>query len=1164
VTTPSKPLVDQQARDRIRGDLDTTLIVEAAAGTGKTSELVERVMALLCQGKTTLARLVAVTFTEKAAGEMKLRLRTEIERARGRVGAKERARLDVALEELEEAHIGTIHGFCAELLRQRPVEARVDPLFVAADEDQQSRVFDEAFERWFQTVLADPPEGVRRVLRRKARGRQIPGSASSWTNQGGDRSGAREVLRRAGLALIQQRDFDAPWRRDPFDRNPTLDALVARLQELGNLSARAMDPDDWAAKSLKEVERFVSELLRREAVRGRDHDGLEEELRGLARGKYWGWKGRGKWFAEGKSRLEVLDLRQATKQELDRVIERADADLAACLHEDLRPLVEAYEAQKTRAGRLDFLDLLLLARNLVKSDGAVRRELQQRFTHLLVDEFQDTDPLQAELLLLLAADDPDQTQWLDARPIPGKLFVVGDPKQSIYRFRRADVTLYEATKRRLLSRGAELVHLTTSFRSTPSIQAAVNAAFAPRMQGSPDGSQAEYVALQSFRDEPVGRPSVIALPVPRPYSDFGKITGYSIDASLPDAVGAFVDWLIRTSGWTVTERERPTSRVPIEARHVCLLTRRFVNGGRDLTRDYVRALEARRIAHVLVGGRSFHAREEVVALRNALSAIEWPDDELSVFATLRGPFFALGDDALLAFRHQTGSGPHPLRPLDLTVLDELTRPVSEALEILRRLHLGRNRRATADTVAQLLDATRAHAGVAIWPTGEQALANLLRVVDQARRFEAAGATSFRAFVQWLDEESERGNAAEAPVVEEGTDGVRIMTVYKAKGLEFPVVILVDPTCPHTFQEPSRYVDGAKRLWAMPLAQCTPVELIDHREEVLRHDNDEAVRLTYVAATRARELLVVPVVGDEAYPGWVDVLHPVLYPRAVDWRRSQPAPGCPPFGADSVLLRPEGRDPEGSVAPGLHAPALGTHSVVFWDPRALELDKPEEAGLRQQRILAADETGVVAEEGSRAHAEWFARRTSLLERGAVPTFRIETVTQDRAGGSGPEIEVTLEQTDASKTQRPGGKRFGTLVHAVLAGIALDAGATQALAAAGTYGQMLGSSAEEIASAAHAVSAALRHPVMQAARAAGDACRREAPVLLLRADGALVEGALDLAYRVTGPGGVVWVIVDYKTDAELSSRRAEYEEQVRTYARAVAKATGEATRGVLLRV
>ena len=396
----------------------------------------------------------------------------------------------------------------------------------------------------------------------------------------------------------------------------------------------------------------MAELHAREAVRPRDYDGLEAELRALSRHWTWGYTGRGKFFAKGLERDAVVADRDGAKQELLRVLERADADLAAHLFGELRPLVDRYELLKGRAGKLDFLDLLILTRDLLAGNRAVRNELQSRYTHLLVDEFQDTDPLQAEILLLIAADDPAERDAWAARPIPGKLFVVGDPKQSVYRFRRADVALYEKIKRRLIDYGAKLVHLTTSFRGAPSIQSAVNTAFAPLMQGSEDGSQASYVALQPFRDEPRGRPTIIALPVPRPYGDYRKVTSWRIDDSLPDAVGAFVDWLIRKSGWTVTERERPTLQVPLQARHVCLLFKRFQNFRTDVTRGYVRALEVRQVPHVLVGGRSFHAREEVLAVRNALASIEWPDDELSVFATLRGPFFALGDDALLAFRHK--------------------------------------------------------------------------------------------------------------------------------------------------------------------------------------------------------------------------------------------------------------------------------------------------------------------------------------------------------------------------------------------------------------------------------------------------------------------------------------------------------------------------------
>src|SRR4029079_331216 len=215
---------------------------------------------------------------------------------------------------------------------------------------------------------------------------------------------------------------------------------------------------------------------------------------------------------------------------------------------------------------------------------------------------------------------------------------------------------------------------------------------------------------------------------------------------------------------------------------------------------------------------------------------------------------------------------HPLRKRDDAKLTELTRPVSDALEVLAKLHVGRNRRTIAETIAQFLEATRAHAGVAIWPAGEQALGNILRVLDMARRFEQGAVTSFRAFVIRLEDDAERGGVNEAPVVEEGTDGVRIMTVHKAKGLEFPVVILVAPTATARFKDPSRYVDPQKKLWAVPLCGASPKELLDRRDEILRQDREEAHRLLYVATTRARELLVLPVVGDdraEETDGWLD-------------------------------------------------------------------------------------------------------------------------------------------------------------------------------------------------------------------------------------------------------------------------------------------------------
>src|SRR2546428_9714044 len=219
----------------------------------------------------------------------------------------------------------------------------------------------------------------------------------------------------------------------------------------------------------------------------------------------------------------------------------------------------------------------------------------------------------------------------------------------------------------------------------------------------------------------------------------------------------------------------------------------------DLTRAYVRALEARRIPHVLGGGRSYHAREEVLAMRVAATAIESPDDELAVFAALRGPLFALGDDALVLFRERHGRL-HPLRKRPQAV-GAAEAEVFDALALLGELHLRRNRRPIAETLSRLLDATRAHAGIAMRPAGEQALGNVLRVLELARRFEAAGASSFRAFVDRLAPDAERGEAAGAAVVEGGTQGRRLLGVHQGEGREFPVVVPLDPWPPPRPREP---------------------------------------------------------------------------------------------------------------------------------------------------------------------------------------------------------------------------------------------------------------------------------------------------------------------------------------------------------------------------
>jgi ATP-dependent exoDNAse (exonuclease V) beta subunit len=1154
------PLADQAERDRIQTGLDRTMVVEAAAGTGKTSALVSRMVGVLVAGRARLGQMVAVTFTDAAAGELKLRLRAEVERARSDAGIPEASAhaLTDALRELEEARIGTIHSFCADLLREQPVEAGVDPLFEVAAKDVEADLLGRAFDHWFAAELANPSEGVRRFLRRTLRGRPR------------GEEGPRAALRSAAASLAERRDFPAAWRRDPFAREPEIDALMEEVNALGALAA-AGDPRDYFTKSLVEIERFASEVSRREAIRGRDYDGLEAELTEFSRERnsHWRWKGS-QWARSPFDRAEVRRRRDRLCQRLRAFAAASGADLAPRLRDDLWPVVMEYERLKERAGYLDFMDLLLRARDLLRGNETVRRELQARFTHIFVDEFQDTDPLQLEILMLLVADDPAETDWRRVRPVPGKLFLIADPKQSIYRFRRADVALFEVAKRKLQENGAELVPLSVSFRAVPELQEVVNTAFAPRLSGSAAG-QAAYVPLMPWRSDVEDQPVLVALPVPAPYGDYKpEIVDWKIRESLPDTVAAFVHWLVHKSGWTVTERGSPEARLPVSPRHVCLLFRRFRSNLDDATRPYVRALEARGLPHVLVGGGSFHRREEVEALRNALTAIERPDDELMVFATLRGPLFALSDGALIAFREEIGSL-HPFRQVPEDLKDPL-RDVAGGLALLRSLHRSRNHRPIADTIGRLLAATRAHAGLAIWPTGEQALANVTRLMDLARRAERSGVLSFRAFVTRLADDAERGEASEAPTIEEGTEGVRIMTVHRAKGLEFPVVVLADLTVPEIHQDPDRYVDAERGLCAMRLAGCLPPELQENAAEERERERDEALRVLYVAATRARDLLVVPAVGDGRQDGWMAALNPVLYPpesRAGTAETRKP-PGCPDFGVDSVPGRP--RDvakPKGSVAPGLHRPEVGSHRVVWWDPSVLALNVPESLGLRQERLLHADESRRSEEAGIRAHAAWQEVRAAVRAQGGTESVRVVTATERAREPNAAAVEVAIGPIEveavAHDRPRPHGKRFGTLVHNLLAAVELDAGSDAVRAQAVLEGRVLGAPDDEVGAATETVVEALAHPLLKRAAAAARAgrCRRETPIALQLEDGILVEGVADAAFYEEVPEPA-WTVVDFKTDVEIAGRLDEYRRQVGLYARAIAHSTGRPARGVLLRV
>jgi ATP-dependent exoDNAse (exonuclease V) beta subunit len=438
------------------------------------------------------------------------------------------------------------------------------------------------------------------------------------------------------------------------------------------------------------------------------------------------------------------------------------------------------------------------------------------------------------------------------------------------------------------------------------------------------------------------------------------------------------------------------------------------------------------------------------------------------------------------------------------------------------------------------------------------------VAELARRYEAEGGISFRGFLDELRAQAESGEATEAPILEEGSDGVRLMTVHKAKGLEFPVVVLVDMTAKLNRTTASRYLDAARGMCAVQLAGCSPRDLIDHEHDELRRDAAEGARLAYVAATRARDLLVIPAVGDCEREGWIQSLNSAIYPPMETRKQPTKAAGCAEFKSkDSVLSRPDG-DPANSatVCPGLHR--VGDYSLVWWDPHVLDLGAELSLGIRKPDLIVKDVPNAIVDFGLKTYKAWREQRDAAASTAASPSIAAQPATAwAKALDTEPPFAVPpvsiveLPRDD----ERPGGIRFGALVHDALATVPLDADTETIRRVVSTRARTLGATPEEISFAAASVKNVLAHPILDCARRAqkSNVCRREVPVTLRTADGRLIEGFVDLAFNE----GKQWTVIDFKTDEDIR-RGGKYELQVGLYVTAVREATKQDVSGILMRI
>lgn len=863
--TPGAP--DEQDREVVRTALETTLLVEAGAGSGKTTMLVERMLALLLSGAARPENIAAVTFTRKAASNLRRRFQAALEEAaRVEPLAERRARAVEALSALDRVTVGTIDSFCATLLGERPLEAGIDPASLRV-EMQDAKDYRARFFREYAGRAAEAGGLLDDLLRLGVRMREL-----------------EETFE----VLAEYRDVTVV-KSDPLPL-PDFRTLRKGIEEYLE-RAVALVPLEAHATGRDGVQNILLEA--KDLIRLPEYEtasGFARLLQTLRKSPSrkaqftWGDK------AVGKGAIEEFELLRK------KVVKPALIEWQAALHERmmgfLEPAIEEFGRSLPREGRYTWADLLLATRDLLRDFPAVRRAFSSRFTRILVDEFQDTDPLQAEVLLYLSSDAPDEKDPARLTPRPGALFVVGDPKQSIYRFRRADISAYMDFRRRVTASGGRVVQLTANFRSVPALASAVNEAFHPPVFPiAPDERQAAYAPMLPIRAEGGSASGVFRL-VSRPGPDDDSEGGNPVD------VARFVRWAVDT-GMTVSPegKERPA-----RFRDFLVLTR-----AREHIDAYARALEDLAIPVDVSGSRALPISQGLAELRPLLAAANDPDDSVAVVAFLAGPLCGVDDDTLYAFRRAGGrfsylaSPPAGTDPRLVQGLALLARARNDVRDLPAGAALG-----------SIADRMGIVARLAAGPEGRTASGNLLKVLALARRLSGDG-LSFGDVVERLADDAPDLDLEEMSVEPVDGDSVRLMNLHRAKGLEAPIVVLAELS---TWRKPdprhhvargmkgsrgwftagySQPLPGRQNVWMVTAA---PADWDEKRAEETAFENAERTRLLYVAATRARDTLVVSLNPAKPETGAWGPLRGVAreLPDAASSFRPPEPPATPPLAA----------------------------------------------------------------------------------------------------------------------------------------------------------------------------------------------------------------------------------------------------------------------------
>jgi len=1069
-------------------DATTNFVVRAAAGSGKTTALVGRMVALVRTG-VPVDELTAITFTRKAAGEMSARFSRELEDARQSLqeGSVEHQRVTTALGAVQSTFIGTIHAFCSRLLRERPLDAGLPPDFTAGLSDREER---RLRDRAWSEHLRDLYDGDGGELEDLAACGIEPRDLSSFFQR---------------LCRFPDLDLFTDGPSEPPDMAAAIDTTIERMRDWS--SYRPDDPvkgPDPVMRAFDKAERMLRYL---------DLDAPSEQAEFLsvfadisdterAKVKTTYWKGDGVNHSSWAKSLRDDLLPDLIETTVLPVLREWEAYVHRVAVASTAPAVERFRELRRREGLLTFHDLLSLTRDMLRDRPRVRRAVQERYPRLLVDEFQDTDPLQAEILSFLAARNPQETDWRACRPRDGSLFIVGDDKQSIYRFRRADKDVFDAFRQRLDAEpNGEAVDLTKNFRSRAPICRWCNDVFADlfTQEGVAD-VQADYVPFNPQR--PPG-PDGTALRQ-KPVGDVRGNYGSGIAERDAAQIATFIQAAIRGDADPDFYRNEEGAVFGGDVRYgdFLILTR-----VRSRLSSYTDALAQHGIPYTVTGSRDMRDTDELKAVVDLLRFALRPDDPLAATAYLKGMLVGVSDTDLYRFR-QAGGDFRRLFQAEMTAMDL---PEETAVRMESGVHQVRR-------VREIVHSTRPGAGfeTVMEETGLLAGAAHPKRPSEASRRAGAVMLLLHAVQGWSSQGLGWGDVVEeldlvlqgeedmdGMTLETGSeDAVRIMNVHQAKGLEAPVVFLADPYTRGSAPAPEHHVRRAEDDVVVPVVRGEGIySTITHAPrgwyvdtdasfitEEKRRDLAEEHRLLYVAATRAERLLVVSTYPKKAGEGYWGA----LYPHLTD-----------------------------EIAP--------------------ELELPDSAPDEASEAIAAPTPDLAASE---------AARHSRLDAGTTETYVEDSVTGQKSSG------------DEGAGDRPGyGRTLGTVLHDLLELLIRERHDPPALTASMLRHALVqeGIQREEgmtdviidrrVETLERMIADFRGSWIWEEVREA-DVVRVEYRFIDVRVDDEapdrLTRGAIDLLYRRDG----AWTLVDFKSDRVAddeveSSVRETYRRQILAY-------------------